>query len=744
MKKQLLSIFAALASQALVAQTTSPSWTINQNANFPASVVNAGVKFMDAVDANVVWAIGFDAASPTRNYNWYSRTTNGGSSFAGGNIFSDTSTYIIANLEGVDANTAWISSFMRTGPGGGSSGGAIHRTTNGGSTWVNMNATGMFTATTSFANVVTFLTPLIGVVQGDPVNGEYEIWRTVNGGLSWTQIPGTDIPDPVAGEFFIVNLYAKVGSNNLWFGTNSNRMYRSTDGGLTYSASLVGGPAAASSTITEIAFTSPLNGVCYMTAGGGTDLWQTTDGGINWNQVTPLPTNLGLFDVTAIPNSGILVSYGAGTGNEVISYSTDNGTTWTSWGGSGIPYLTGDFVDVSTGWAGSFNFTTALPFSATDVWKYHGTALTNGTIAPVSSFTAPTNVCLSGPVATVMPLDNSQGGSSVLSYTWSVLPSGPAISGSNSSAPTISFSSANTYTVILLVSSASGTNMSTQIVNVAACSAPVVNLVTPANVCNKINFNGSASVVSGAPAPSFSWSTQPATGVTLTPGPFAQNPSFKAIPGTYTISLVSTNGLGSSTSTVAITVPDCSPSLSINIPTAFCADDANPRITISNSTVVNPLVGSQTYTWNVSPTGSSNFTTQSNPTSLLGYSFTVRNSTKNFTVTLRSTNAAGTATLTKIISSDLCTGLNEQSENLNSIVVYPNPAHDIVYLEIPKINEKTKIEMVNVLGAKIFESTVSANEQETVSIKLNDKPKGVYFVTLTSGKEKVTKKLIVE
>ncbi len=744
MKKRLLSGFLALTTYAVVAQTTSSSWNINQNAMFATTNASAGVKFMDAVDANVVWVIGFDPFSPSANYNWYSRSTNGGTSFSGGNIFNDTSTYIIANMEGIDANTAWVTSFERSGPNGGSGGGAIHRTTNGGSTWVNMNATGMFTASTSFANWVTFLTPSVGIANGDPVNGEYEMWRTTNGGLNWTQIPGSNIPDPAAGEFAIVNLYAKVGTNNLWFGTNSNVIYRSTDAGLTYSASMVGGFAASGSTITEIAFSSPLKGVCYM-VNGGLELWNTIDGGINWTQVTPLPANLGQADVTAVPGTGILVSYGLVIGtNEIISYSTDNGLTWTDWGSVGIGYTTGDFVDGTTGWAGGYLMSaSSAPFNATNVWKYSAAPLT-GTVSPAASFSAPTDVCLTGPTATISPV-NSSLGSPTPTYTWSVQPAGATISNPNAINPTITFPSANSYTIFLLASSATGTNLSSQIVNVAACAAPVVNISTPANVCNKIAFVGTASVVSGAPAPSFSWTVNSPVGggATLIPGPFAQNPSITATPGTHTLTLVSTNAQGNVTSTQTITVPDCSPAINFSATSAICASDATIRVSATNSTIVNPIAGANSYSWTVSPSGT-NITSPTNSTSPNGYSVTLRNTNQNYTITLRSKNAVGTATLTKVILTDPCVGISEQISGLVSVLVYPNPAHDQVNVTLPSSTETIELRMINVLGAVVYDESISKNTKETVNIKLADKPKGVYFLTIKSGNEKITKKIIVE
>ena len=115
---------------------------------------------------------------------YFSRTINGGTSFNSGPIYpnNDTSSYVVANIEGIDANTAWVGAFSKPLQAQGS----IFRTTNGGTSWQNMTAPGMFTNTNAFCDFVTFVTPSIGVAVGDPVNGSFEIWRTVNGGTNFS------------------------------------------------------------------------------------------------------------------------------------------------------------------------------------------------------------------------------------------------------------------------------------------------------------------------------------------------------------------------------------------------------------------------------------------------------------------------------------------------------------------------------------------------------------------------------
>src|SRR5438105_837912 len=137
MKKQLFSILTALMVATVSAQV-SPNFSTIQNASF--SITTAGHRFLDVVDPNTVWVCGYDGSNGNSAYNWYSRSTNGGATFTSGNIFSDTNTYMLSNMEGIDANTAWVCVYFKATGGDG----AIFRTTNGGSSWTNMTAPGMY------------------------------------------------------------------------------------------------------------------------------------------------------------------------------------------------------------------------------------------------------------------------------------------------------------------------------------------------------------------------------------------------------------------------------------------------------------------------------------------------------------------------------------------------------------------------------------------------------------------------
>lgn len=369
MKKTLLTLATVGLSVGAFAQATvSPFWNIVQNSNLPQA--QAGIRFLDATDANNVWAIGYDGLAPGLNYNWYTRSSNGGTSFTSGNVYADTNTYVLANLDAVNGTTAWVSAYMKAGQ----NKGAIHQTTNSGTTWTNMTPVGAYTNNASFANIVTFLTPSVGITMGDPVGGEFEIWRTTNGGGAWTKLPGASIANPLsAAEYGLVNVYTKYGANDIWFGTNLGRVYHSSDAGLTWTAATIPGAGVG---VNELAFTDPNNGLAYAYSGTTTSpvfgLYKTTNGGATWTQITPIDPNLGMNDIVPVTGTSLFASCGAGTGNTIISYSNDHGTTWNSWGGSNIQYLNMDFVSNSVGWAGSFSFTVA---AQQGIFKFSGAPL---------------------------------------------------------------------------------------------------------------------------------------------------------------------------------------------------------------------------------------------------------------------------------------------------------------------------------------------------------------------------------
>lgn len=730
MKKTLLTILTAGAIINANAQIPSPAWATLQNTNYTLAA-SMSSKFLDVVNSNVVWSVGYSGAAVGQNYVHFSRTINGGATFNTGPIYSstvnpslgDTNTYVISNLDAIDANTAWVGAFKKSSQ----TQGAIHKTTNGGATWTNMTAVGMFTNSSSFCNVVAFLTPSIGITQGDPnpgVGNEFEIWRTTDGGTTWNLVPGANIPNPSSSnEYGLVNLYEKQGTSNLWFGTNAGRVFRSTDAGLTWSVTVLPGTPSASIQVVDIAFSNANSGICIAYNSSVTpsvpEQYITSNGGASWTKVATLDPNMGLNDVAGVPGTGVFVSAANSTtaSSGFLSYSKDGGLTWTNWGGSGIPYLAIDFADATSGWAATFQASQSAPTGG--IYKFNGAT---------SIFSAPNGACFSGPSATIAPVNMSLGNATV-SYTWSSSPAA-MISSTSAANPIITFTAPGSYVVSLAASNGTSSSSSATI-NVTSCTTPTADFSVPTGtLCNKVALNFT-NTTSGSPTPTYTWSTIPAAGVTISPNANATSPSITfSTGGTYTVSMLASSIAGSVVVNKTITVNTCTAAASFTIPATVCSTAA----IVPNNTTSGP--GPISYTWSTAPTGSVVFlpnAVAANPTiNISGIAV--------YTITLRAGNASGLSITTQTIDVQNCVGINEAKfSNLTDIS--PNPTTGNLKINLPT-NGDYNVVVVDVLGSIIVnEKIINGN---STNLNLTGKSKGVYFITISNKVDKVTRKIVLE
>ena len=76
----------------------------------------------------------------------------------------------------------------------------------------------------------------------------------------------------------------------------------------------------------------------------------------------------------------------------------------------------------------------------------------------------------------------------------------------------------------------------------------------------------------------------------------------------------------------------------------------------------------------------------------------------------------------------------------SSISIYPNPAKNVVSISAPSAIDR--IEMMNVLGQKVYENATIGSENTTINV--SDLQNGTYFVRIFCGNKMMTKKLIVK
>ena len=317
---------------------------ISQASGF--TTINRGINYMSAVDSNIVWASGFDNNAPTNACSDFTRTLNGGDTWTPG-IITNTTGLASAMIFAIDANKAYVPMYKVSG----SKPQGIYYTSDGGATWAKQT-TATFTNSASFPNCVHFFNATDGWCMGDPISGEYEIYTTTNGGTTWTQVAGTNIPNPTSGEFGVVGYYSAV-ADTVWFGTNKGRVYRSTDKGLTWTVSTV---AAFSGKYIKPTFRTGMHGLVQDKDAGTTGaICETFDGGVTWIPVTTSGT-IYATDMAYVPGTeNTWVSSGS-AGNLGSSYSFNGGHTWTDFvGTAGSTYMQMTWVNNHCGFAGGAN-----------------------------------------------------------------------------------------------------------------------------------------------------------------------------------------------------------------------------------------------------------------------------------------------------------------------------------------------------------------------------------------------------
>lgn len=372
MKKLLLFAIPFLIG---VISQAQPTW-ISQATAFP--VTSTGVFNVSAVDANTVWISSYDGSGGGANFLDFSRTTDGGATWTAG-VVSAPAGHAWCMIDALDASTAWAMFYNATvGTGGG-----IWKTTDGGATW-NQQGVGTIFNATSFPDVVYFWDANNGFSMGDPNSAEFEIYTTTDGGTTWVPVPAANIPNPLAGEYGIVDHFCVIG-NTVWFDTNKGRVYKSTDMGLTWTVGSTGITVPANGAI-DVVFWDANNGLARLYNGttGVNTIKRSTDGGATWTAGTATGNFWG-SDVKYIPGTtSKLLSTGAATGFIGSSVSYDGGLNWVDIETSAQRTAIG-VVDSNNMWCGGFTtsptsdgifkYAVITPLACTDPSVNPGTAV---------------------------------------------------------------------------------------------------------------------------------------------------------------------------------------------------------------------------------------------------------------------------------------------------------------------------------------------------------------------------------
>jgi PKD repeat protein len=234
-------------------------------------------------------------------------------------------------------------------------------------------------------------------------------------------------------------------------------------------------------------------------------------------------------------------------------------------------------------------------------------------------------------------------------------------------------------------------------INPASNIAPVSSFsVASGNKCT-----GSSIVLNDQSAntpTSWAWSATSSTGVTFS-NANAQNPTVTfANAGTYTLSLIATNSIGSNTSTQVLTI-NATPAVSVNS-ASICTGES----------VVLAASGASSYQWSNTATTSS---ITVSPTATTSY-------------TVTGTSNSCSAAQVAIVHVDLCTSMDELSSN--EFVIYPNPTSGIFSIELDKNTGKVNLEIFDAIGKLVIQKT---DVVSGTAISLESFAKGIYTVRIS-------------
>jgi hypothetical protein len=285
----------------------------------PAFSSATNICSVSSPSASVVWIAGQDTSNSVAGHR-LARSINGGMSWTQIAI-SGFANYTPSNIVALNKDTAWVSMYNSTG------GGGVFRTNDGGLNWTQQT-TASFAAPGGFPNFVHFTSATNGVCMGDPNGGYFEIYTTTNGGANWTRVAQSAIPANLPGEYGSVDKFTTSGST-IHFITNLGRIISSTNGGLTWNVNqpIINGD---NTYVQWVSAKSATDAIAYLATTGYTKeyLVQTTNGGLNWQEIKNVTGYWGTYNKSAYAplsgSEGVHVSLDQN--NVRVSYN--NGVAW--------------------------------------------------------------------------------------------------------------------------------------------------------------------------------------------------------------------------------------------------------------------------------------------------------------------------------------------------------------------------------------------------------------------------------
>lgn len=625
--------------------------------------------------------------------------------------------------------------------------GDFQRSTNGGSSWSNITSG------------ITGNPPWLTVWKQDPVSstrlycGIQDMFVSNNLGTSWTQLATMPASTSDIKEFAIAP-----SNNQVIYVLKTGGVYKTINGGTSWTN--VTGTIPVGSAQPEYVCVDPTdaNNAWVVLSGysSGNKVFVTTNGGTSWTNISANLPNLPANCIVYQPGTNDLVYVGMDVG---IYYRSSTMTSWTLYNLS-LPNVPISELEITPA---NPLFLYASTYGR-GVWV---ASVVSAAAPPSSSYSVVSaGVCKSQPTQFGDLSTNTP-----TAWLWSVSPAaGVVISSPGSQNPSITFPNSGSYTVSLQASNSFGSgNTYTQAITVSA--TPTISVSAPsATVCQGspatftasgatsyvwsngggsspigvfnpvvnsvytvtgttggctstrtvsaivqlapiVQITGSNTACAGSPvvlqaagALSYTWSNaQSGSSTTVTP----QSST------TFSVSGTAGNGCKGSASW-PITVFPLPQILVSSNDSVVCADD---QITLDAQ-------GASTYTWQ--------------PGSFSGNQFvTTAGSVGQFTCTGTDGSGcenAGVITLTV----ELCASIKDQQQTQKLFDVFPNPVKNkLIVRAHQKTSGDVTVEIRDVVGKVVLKQSVAFGSSATAELNLSALPGGTYFVLLKTDGHRV-------
>jgi photosystem II stability/assembly factor-like uncharacterized protein len=362
MKTTTVKKFYAFIMMSMMFSFNANAQWLSKASHFPTP--QQGIQEMIAVDANVVWAMGYDSNDPLSVTTQFTRTTDGGNHWTAGSMtaFPD---WILVGIAPVSGTVCYATIFSLD-----NTIAKIVKTINGGATWTEKLSYDFGVPITFFGDVY-FFNANEGLAFGDVSNGYFTIFTTSDGGNNWTRVPQANMPAAIPDVDESSYIFSAEGiGNTFWTVSTAGRVWKTTDKGLHWNA------YQTQETLIDysnLKMRDALHGLW----GVHDELYRTDDGAQTFTEVEPSGTWF-TNDLAYVPGTAATYvstggndfdGYGAfhGTGS---SYSLDDGNTWITID-TAVEHLSLAMINAYTGFTGGLNQNA----NAKGIFKYNGSAL---------------------------------------------------------------------------------------------------------------------------------------------------------------------------------------------------------------------------------------------------------------------------------------------------------------------------------------------------------------------------------